>query len=44
MTTEAGASVLDPGTTAEEVYQAISDAIPQEADFSQHRRCSHWRS
>ena len=35
---------LEPTMTADEAYQEVAAAAPEEADFSQHRKCSHWRS
>ena len=36
--------VLEPRMTADEVYETVPNAVPEEPDFTQHRKCGHWRS
>lgn len=35
---------LEPRMTADEIWATVPSTTPQEADFTQHRRCGHWRS
>ncbi|MET7426376.1 hypothetical protein [Dactylosporangium sp. NPDC005555] len=37
-------SVLEPPMTADDAYGAVPEAEPEGADFSQTRKCGHWRS